>query len=75
MVWKEIVHIDRAHHVQLGAENQDQRNNFSKEEAISRLNAQNPQEEKIKLADFVIENNNSLAELKFNVEKILNLLH
>lgn len=21
MVWKEIIHIDRAHHVQLGAEN------------------------------------------------------
>ena len=52
-----------------------QRNNFSKKEAISRLNAQNPQEEKIKLADFVIENNNSLDELKFNIEKILNLLH
>ena len=52
-----------------------QRNNFSQEEALLRLNAQNPQEEKIKLADFVIENNNSLDNLKGSIEKILKLLH
>ena len=40
------------------------RDNFSKEEAMSRLNAQMPIKDKQKYADYVIENNGSLEDLK-----------
>jgi len=51
------------------------RNNYTKDEAQTRLNAQNPQDEKIKLADFVINNSGTIEELKFNVKNVLNFLH
>ena len=40
------------------------RDNFSKEEAMSRLNAQMPIKDKQKYADYVIENDGSLEDLK-----------
>ena len=47
------------------------RNNLSEKEAAQRIAAQLPMSEKIRQADFVIENNGSLEELKTAVEKIL----
>lgn len=45
------------------------RNNYNKEQALSRINAQLPQEEKIKKADFVIKNNELIEkfEEKLNI--------
>lgn len=40
------------------------RNNFTKEEALLRMNAQLPQEDKIKKSDFVIYNNSTLEKLQ-----------
>ena len=40
------------------------RNNLTKEEALLRINAQIPQEEKIKKSDFVIDNNSDLENLE-----------
>lgn len=51
-----------------------ERDNLSKAEALKRINSQMPQEEKIKLADFVIENNSDYENLKKEVNKILKLL-
>ncbi len=45
------------------------RNNFSREEALLRINAQPPQAEKIARATVVIDNSNSLAETEQQVEK------
>ena len=52
-----------------------QRNNLSKEDALLRINAQKPQDEKIKLADFVIKNNSTLENLEKETKKVLQLLH
>lgn len=43
------------------------RNNFTKEEALLRINAQLPQEEKIKKSDFVIYNNSTVEDLEKRV--------
>lgn len=40
------------------------RNNFTKEEALLRMNAQLPQESKIKKSDFVLFNNSTLEKLQ-----------
>ncbi len=50
------------------------RNNFTEEEARLRINSQMPQEEKIKLADFVIYNNSSLESLNKQLQDFLNSL-
>ena len=50
------------------------RNNLTEEEALLRINSQQSQEEKIKKADFVIENNSSIEELKEKINKVLELL-
>lgn len=47
------------------------RNNFSKEHALSRIKSQMVQERKIKLADFIINNNSDLDTLKYNTEQVL----
>ena len=47
---------------------------FSKEEALKRINSQMDIEEKIKYADFVIENISSFEDLKENVKKVFNEL-
>ena len=48
-----------------------QRNNLSENDALTRINAQIPDNEKIKKSDFVIENNSGYLELKENVESFL----
>lgn len=47
------------------------RNDFSKEEALQRIHAQMPLEEKEKLADVVIYNNGTQEELKASVEALI----
>jgi len=46
------------------------RNNLSKEEASQRIKSQIPMKEKVKMADYVIDNSSSLDETKEQVEKI-----
>jgi len=46
------------------------RNNLSKDEALQRVRSQIPMEEKAKIADYVIDNSNSLDKTKKQVEKI-----
>ena len=50
------------------------RDNLSREDALKRVNSQMPQSEKIKLSDFVVENNTNIKELELNIEKVLELL-
>lgn len=45
--------------------------NLTKEAALSRIKSQNFGQDKAKKADFVIENNTSVAELRFDVENII----
>jgi len=47
------------------------RNNFTKEEALSRINAQMSLEEKIKKANKVIDNNGTIAETEKQVDNML----
>ena len=46
------------------------RDNLSKEEALQRIKSQMPMKEKVKIADYVIDNSNSLGKTKKQVEKI-----
>ena len=46
------------------------RNDLSKEEALQRIKSQMPIKEKVKMADYVIDNSNSMDETKKQVEKI-----
>jgi len=46
------------------------RNNFSRDEALQRVRSQIPMEEKAKMADYVIDNSNSLSKTREQVEKI-----
>ncbi len=46
------------------------RNNLSKEEALQRIKSQMPMKEKVKMADYMVDNSNSLDETKKQVEKI-----
>lgn len=50
------------------------RNNYTAEYARVRMNAQQSQDRKKSLCDYVIMNNGSISDLKFNVEKILTCL-
>ena len=47
------------------------RNNYPFEHAKSRIKSQMPQDEKVKMSDFVINNNGSLENLARNVNKFL----
>ena len=46
------------------------RDGFSKEQALSRINSQIPTEEKIKHADFVIHNDSDIEKIAKQVETI-----
>ena len=46
------------------------RNNISKDEALQRIKSQMPIKEKVKMADYVIDNSGSLDKTKEQVEKI-----
>ncbi len=50
------------------------RNNFTKEEALIRMNAQLPQNEKIKKSDYIIYNNTDINSLDSQVTKIVERL-
>ena len=50
------------------------RNNLTKEQALSRINSQDKEENKIKKSDFVIYNNSDLISLKNQVNTVLNKL-
>ena len=47
------------------------RNNYTIEHAKSRINSQIPQDDKVKLSDYVINNNGDLHNLTIAVEKLL----
>ena len=47
------------------------RNNFTREEALRRINAQLPQEEKISKSDYVIFNNSAKEELEKQVDDLI----
>jgi len=51
------------------------RNSLTKEEALARITAQMSQEEKVKLADFVIDNSKSLSETEYQVAKVWEALN
>jgi len=46
------------------------RNNLSKEEALQRIGSQMPMKEKVKMADYVIDNSSSLNKTREQVKKI-----
>ena len=48
------------------------RDDLDKEDALKRINAQMPLEEKIKKADIVIDNSGSKEELKHKIENLIN---
>ena len=48
-----------------------QRNNLSKEEALARISAQNAENDKIKMSDFVVYNNDTFEELEIKISEIL----
>ena len=48
--------------------------NCTKEEAISRINSQMSQEEKVKFADYIIDNSNSFEELQKKVLELISVL-
>ena len=47
------------------------RDNCSKEEALSRINSQISQEDKVKYADYVLDNSGDLEELKEKTKEFL----
>lgn len=51
------------------------RNNYTREYALCRMNAQICQDEKIKKADWVIYNNSTVEDLKQNVIKLIEQIH
>ena len=51
-----------------------ERNNYSKEDALKRINSQKPQEEKISKVDYVIENNLTKEDFRKNVLEFLSNL-
>ena len=50
------------------------RNGYSLEHALDRINSQISQEEKRNIADFIIENNNDILELELQINKIIERL-
>lgn len=48
-----------------------QRNNFTKDEALARIKSQLPQEEKVKVSDFIINNNHSIDVLQKYIERFI----
>lgn len=48
-----------------------QRNNFTKDDALARIKSQLPQEEKVKVSDFIINNNHSIDVLQKYIERFI----
>ena len=51
------------------------RNNYTKEYAIVRMNSQISQDEKVKLADWVIYNNSTVEDLRKMVVNVIEQIH
>lgn len=51
------------------------RNNLSKEDALARINSQLSQEEKIKKADYIIENNSTIEALENKINDLIKELN
>lgn len=51
-----------------------ERNNYSKEDALKRINSQKPQEEKFLKVDYIIENNSTKEDFRKNVLEFLSNL-
>ena len=51
------------------------RNNYTEEYALLRINSQLPQEEKLARCDYVIKNNDTVDELKKLVTDLVSKLH
>ena len=51
------------------------RNNFTREQALARMNSQMPQQEKIKKSDYVVYNNSTLENLREQVLVFVRELH
>ena len=49
-----------------------ERNNYSEEYALTRINSQMDEEEKIKKSDYVIKNDSSIEELEKDIKLVLN---
>jgi dephospho-CoA kinase len=47
------------------------RDNCTKEEAISRINSQMSQDEKVTYADYIIDNSSTLEELNIKAKKFI----
>lgn len=47
------------------------RDNCGREEAVSRINSQMSQSEKVKYGDYIIDNSGTMAQLKDNIEKFI----
>ena len=47
------------------------RNNYTQEEALTRINSQMPQHEKEKRADYIINNNSTIENLEYEVKKFI----
>lgn len=62
-----VVHINKEEQLKRLME----RNNFSYDQAIARISSQMDSEEKVKLADYVIDNSGTIEETHNQIEKIL----
>lgn len=62
-----VVHINREEQLKRLMK----RNNFSYDQAIARISSQMDSEEKVKLADYVIDNSGTIEETHNQIEKIL----
>lgn len=51
-----------------------ERDRLSKEEALKRMKAQMPIDEKVKYADYIIENDGTIAELEMKVKRLIDIL-
>ena len=47
------------------------RDNCTRQEALSRINSQMSQEEKVKYADYILDNSGSIEDLKENTREFL----
>lgn len=70
-LFDKIIYITASESIRL--ERLMKRNNYTKEEALIRINAQNENDKKEK-SDFIIENNSSIENLKIELDKILSIL-
>lgn len=52
-----------------------ERDGLSREEALKRMRAQMPIDEKVKYADYILENNGTISELELKVKRLIDYLN